>query len=313
MALLSGLELRRLIEEGKIQIRSRDDRQLFDMDAQVTEDAIDLRLANKGWIVREEVDCIDPLPDKFDKEVVFQEVTIPATGYRLKQGQVLYTNTLDVVSLPENLAGRVSTRSTFARLGLTVHATHPKLAIGQEQAIPIQLMNHNHADLVIYPFTPYAQIQIEEVMGPAVPYRGKYYKEYEYRGPVLVSRDRQMAQNGRTRELIRREMIQRDELIRRQLGEYRIELEAMAASAERKKGGESIREADIRMVNIPKKRVDMVQGILYTLGGIALSWGLSFAVEGSELDRWKITALIATARDGLVFVAIAVFLHSYET
>jgi dCTP deaminase len=314
MAILSGLELRRLIEGGQIQLRSRDDRRPFDKDAQVTEDAIDLRLYDKGWVVRDNVDCIDPTPDKFDTEAVFEEVTIPSDGYVLEHGEVLYTNTLDVVSLPDNLAGRVSTRSTFARLGLSVHVTHPKLGVGHEQAIPLQLVNHNHADLVIYPFTPYAQLQIEQVTGPAVPYRGKYYQEEDYKGPLLVSRDQQIIRDGRTMQLIQQEMIHREDLIRLRLEEYRRDLETMADKAEKKRGeGELIRESDIEMVNIPKKRVDMLQAVLYTLGGIVLAWGLSIVVEGSTLDRWKVTALVATVFSGLVFFIVAFFLQYYES
>lgn len=314
MAILSGLELRHLIEEKEIRIRSRDDSQPFNVDAQVTEDAIDLRIYNKGWVVRDDVDCLDPLPERFDGKAVFEEVTIPPDGYNLKQGQVLYTNTLDVISLPNNLAGRVSTRSTFARLGLSVHTTHSKLGVGHEQAIPLQLINHNRADLIIYPFTPYVQLQIEDVSGPVVPYRGKYYQEEDYRGPILVSRDQRIIQNGRTGRLIRQEMIHREELIRCQIEEYRLELESMARAAEKKRGeGQPIRESDIEMVNIPRKRVNMLQAALYTLGGIALAWGLSIVVEGGELDRWKVTALIATVSTGLVLFVAAFFLQYYES
>jgi deoxycytidine triphosphate deaminase len=145
VTILSGLELRRLIEEGQIDVRSRDERRPFDRDAQVVEDAIDLRLCDRGWVVRDSIERIDPDPERFDVETVFEEVTIPPDGYALKQGEVLYTNTLDVVTLPDNLAGRVSTRSTFARLGLAVHTAHAKVGVGQEQAIPLQLVNNNHA------------------------------------------------------------------------------------------------------------------------------------------------------------------------
>ena len=313
MSILGGLEIRRLIENGEISIRSRDGRQPFDMDAQVTEDAIDLRLFNNGWIVQKDVERIDPVPESFDAKNVFEEVIISETGYVLQPGQVLYTNTLDVVSLPDNLAGQVSTRSTYARLGLSVHIAHPKFGVGHEQAIPLQLVNYNHADLIIYPFTPYAQLQIEDVKGPIVPYRGKYYKEEDYRGPILVFRDQQIKQNGRTREIIHREMLHKEELIRRQVDEYRLELEVMANTAEKKRGtGKVIRESDIKMVNIPKKRVDLIQGILYTLGGISLAWGLSIIVEGSALDRWKITALISTVFAGFLFLIVAFFLQYYE-
>jgi hypothetical protein len=56
----------------------------------------------------------------------------------------------------------------------------------------------------------------------------------------------------------------------------------------------------------------MLQAALYTLGGIALAWGLSIVVEGSALDRWKITALVVTVLSGLVLFVVALFLQYYE-
>jgi hypothetical protein len=66
------------------------------------------------------------------------------------------------------------------------------------------------------------------------------------------------------------------------------------------------------MVHIPLRRVNLLQAVLYTLGGIALAWGLSIVVEGSALDRWKVTALVATVLAGSVLFVVAFFLQYYE-
>ncbi len=301
MSILGGLTIRKLLKDQILVIQSKDPRHPFDMSAQVTEDAIDLQISNQGKIIASKVQKIDT--NKFDPEVSFEDVTIPESGFRLRPGQVLYTNTLEVVSLPDNLAGRVSSRSTFARMGLSVHFTHPKLAVGHRQAIPLQLVNHNSVDLIIHAYSPLVQLQLEEVTGPAEPYAGKYREEIDYAGPIITNRDQQVASvSDRTRKLIDRE-----------IEEFRREIVGRAEKEVKRKGADAlIKESDIKMVIIPKKRVDLLQFFLIGLGGLLVAWGFSFLTDSGDLDRWKITALVTTVLSGIICWVVAGFLQYYE-
>lgn len=310
MALLSGIEIRTLCREGVVVIESRDPARPFSIDAQVTEDAIDLRIADTGIVLAQETKALDILDPPRD---AFEEVAISESGYVLKHGEVLYTNTLEIIKLPPYLAGRVGARSTFSRLGLSVHCSHPKLAVGHDQSIPLQLSNNNRVDLVIYPFSAILQLQLEEVRGVVVPYAGKYRGERELSPPVITPRDRHVSIPGpRTRELI--ELGDRPELIlmRQEVEEFRRELEEAAQEARARKGPNvPLTESDIRFVRIPKRRVRIVQFMLGGLGFLFAGWG-GTRVLGGPADHWQLVSAGLSLLFGIGFIAVAAFLQFYE-
>jgi dCTP deaminase len=310
MSLISGVEIRRLCKERVIIIETKDPTRPFDLDAQVTEDAIDLRISNVGKVIRKGIENLDIF---HPNEGAFEEILIPESGYILKHGQVLYTNTLEAIKLPPNLAGRVSARSTFARMGLSVHCTHPKLAVGHDQSIPLQLINHNTIDLIIYPFSPIVQLQIEEVQGITVPYAGKYRGERELRGPIITSRDRDISTpTTRTSNLVRLGESAYLVLIQREIEHYRHELISMIRRIREEKGDKAqITESDIKMVKIPKRRIDIMEWLLGGTGFLLLGWSISIIVEG-QLDYWRVVSLILSILFGLTLIGIALVLQYHE-
>jgi len=63
------------------------------------------------------------------------EFILPPGGFVLAQ-------TLETVCLPNNLAGLVEGRSSYARLGISVHVTAPKIDPGFEGTITLEMANH---------------------------------------------------------------------------------------------------------------------------------------------------------------------------
>jgi len=61
--------------------------------------------------------------------------------FRLQPGQFVLAQTLEKVTIPRDLVGLVEGRSSWARLGVTVHVTAPKIDPGFDAPITLEMMN----------------------------------------------------------------------------------------------------------------------------------------------------------------------------
>ena len=64
-----------------------------------------------------------------------------ADTYRLKPGQFVLAQTLEHVRIPADLVGLVEGRSSWARVGVTIHVTAPKIDPGFEGRITLEMAN----------------------------------------------------------------------------------------------------------------------------------------------------------------------------
>jgi dCTP deaminase len=102
-----------------------------------------------------------------------QDVIIPPHGFML-------ASTVEYFHMPNDLAGTVRDKSTWARVGLAVQNTH--LDPGWPGYLTLELSNHSDAEIRIARGEPIAQIVFEMLDQPTeLPYRGKYYNQE--RGP----------------------------------------------------------------------------------------------------------------------------------
>jgi dCTP deaminase len=62
--------------------------------------------------------------------------------YRLDPQQFVLAQTLERVCIPNDLVGLVEGRSSFARVGISVHVTAPKIDPGFDAHITLELTNH---------------------------------------------------------------------------------------------------------------------------------------------------------------------------
>jgi deoxycytidine triphosphate deaminase len=189
MAFLTGIELRRRIASGSLEIHSLDPQQPFNVDSQVTEDSIDLRLAPIGLVLKAGIESLDYLSDNLD--YAYDVVEIKAGGMDLQPMRPFLTQTLEAICFPDELVGLVVTRSTFARLGIMANCLAPKFAAGIRWAFPLQLVNLNSVPVRIYPYAPVAQLMVSETSGESVGYRGKYQDAYAPTAPRIGDRERE--------------------------------------------------------------------------------------------------------------------------
>jgi len=282
MTFLTGIQIRRKLNDKSILIYSIDPRYPFDPDQQVTEDSIDLRLAPMGLKFRSGLRKIDYLND--DLDTMFETIDIPPdTGYTIKGGGILFTQTLEAMSLPDDMIGLVVTRSTFARLGIMVTCGAPKFAAGISWAFPLQIVNCGSIPIVIYPYTVIAQVLLGSLQGPPVGYQGRYQNTYTPIPPVINDRERKFLQTmtsdsaKRTFHILAKEIEMQKEEITRQVQEHK---------------SETIERRDQDRLHEKKRslRVRLIRLILTVLGG--LSFGIAGnIISDSTLEHWQFVSL----------------------
>ena len=84
-------------------------------------------------------------------------------------------STVEKISLPSNIVGRVEGKSSLARLGLFVHVTAGFIDPGFSGYITLELFCAHSRGIKLYPGMPVCQISFERMAeGAASPYSGKY-------------------------------------------------------------------------------------------------------------------------------------------
>lgn len=67
--------------------------------------------------------------------------TVESDTYRLQPGAFVLAHTLERVTLPADLVGLVEGRSSFARVGVSIHVTAPKIDPGFAGTITLEMFN----------------------------------------------------------------------------------------------------------------------------------------------------------------------------
>jgi deoxycytidine triphosphate deaminase len=191
MSFLTGIEIRKQIDANVIFVKSLDNAFPFLPKEQVTEDSIDLRLFPTALRIKYGTKQIDFLHD--DLKEHYEEVTIsPTDGYLIRPGEILFGQTLEVITFPDKYVGLVFSRATFAQMGIMVTCGSPKFAVGISWAFPLQLTNCGNVPVKVYPYTVVAQLMISEMSGTGVgyPVSGRFYQQYLPTAPEINNRDK---------------------------------------------------------------------------------------------------------------------------
>jgi len=172
---LSKTEIIRRLDEGPLKDRLVIT-PLLDRDLQISGVAIDLRLGNIFLLPRRaNISAIDALSKTSESESKkHQECITRVRGkdLRLLPGEFVLGATLEYVSLPLDLAGLVTSRSSWGRAGLVI-ATAVSVAPGFKGVITLELANLGVVPLVLRPGLRVAQIMFSKT-NTTVAYDGRY-------------------------------------------------------------------------------------------------------------------------------------------
>ncbi|MDR7188137.1 deoxycytidine triphosphate deaminase [Microbacterium sp. BE35] len=148
---------------------------------QVGGTTIDLRLGTEWEMLRtSRFRSLDPSDDQAQATDLLNrsvdEYRLAADdphGLVLHPGELLLALSLEYLSLPNDLWGLLEGRSTWARLGLQVHATAGMVDAGFKGFLTLELQNTGRLPMVMYPGIRVGQLAFFPVAGIARPYGAK--------------------------------------------------------------------------------------------------------------------------------------------
>ena len=167
MSVIAKSELKKLIREGVIKIKPFSD-------SQIGPGSVDLHLGST-FLAYKKVRDIYHITDKADYRQITQKINVK-DYFLLLPGESVMGMTLEKITLPDNICGRLEGRSRFARLGLLVHITASFMHPGISNHQFLEMYNASPIPLAIHPGTKICQFIFEYTIGRGH-YRGKFEKQ----------------------------------------------------------------------------------------------------------------------------------------
>ena len=172
MGVLSRSEVLNRLRKGDLAIFP-----LLGGGTQVGTASVDLRMGTTAATVRgSEISHVDPKEYEHDREIggsaaeqgrrrKLERMSVPfGQALLLHAGSLILTNTVEFVSLPDDLSGVVTARSSWAREGLSI-ATATFINPGFAGTITLELANLGQVPIAIYPGMRVAQIALHSLEG----------------------------------------------------------------------------------------------------------------------------------------------------
>lgn len=161
--LLSDGDIRNIL--GLMDIATEDSKRPFKPDEQIQPASIDLRLDGCFWVPlasrRKRIDLLSTSLNPLEMQRLFERRSF-RVGERitLKPGELILGRTFERFTIPNGYAGKLEGRSTFARLGLSIHCTGDFINPGWRGKMPLQLVNHGRVPIILGPYIDICQLLI---------------------------------------------------------------------------------------------------------------------------------------------------------
>ncbi|MCY3785781.1 MAG: dCTP deaminase [bacterium] len=174
--ILSDRSIREQIALGRVAIEPLAD------DA-VQPSSVDLRLDRYFRVFRNHtMGCIDV---KKDLGPLTEPLEIGADGvFILHPGEFVLGCTLERVSLPDDLVGRLEGKSSLGRLGLLIHSTAGFVDAGWQGQLTLEFSNVANLPITLYPGMKIGQISFIAMSTPAANPYGSRAVGSKYQGQV---------------------------------------------------------------------------------------------------------------------------------
>ena len=133
---LSKPDIRRCIDQGRLKIDPAP------ADSRINQVSIDLRLGRKFTVMKElpaHVPKIRVKTSLFDSEDSWEHRE--EDSFDLHPGAFVLAQTHETVTMPPDLVGLVEGRSSWARVGIGIHMTAPKIDPGFSGTITLEISN----------------------------------------------------------------------------------------------------------------------------------------------------------------------------
>ncbi len=179
--ILSDRTLRQQLADGRIVIEPLDE-------SLIQPSSIDVRISNLFRVFRNHTAAV--IDVKLDQSDLTELVEMPEDGseaFMLHPGEFVLGSTLERVTVPDDLVGRVEGKSSLGRLGLLIHSTAGFIDAGFDGHITLELANVASLPITLYPGMKIGQVSFMQMTSPADnPYgQGASGSKYQgQRGPT---------------------------------------------------------------------------------------------------------------------------------
>jgi dCTP deaminase len=158
-SVLSDGTIRRLVGEGRIAIDPWDP-------SMVQPASVDLRLGRSFRVFHNHrlpaIDLAEP-PQGVTEHVAVDE----GQSFVIHPGEFVLGNTVEQVTMPDDLVARIEGKSSLGRLGLIVHATAGFVDPGFSGTLTLEITNLTRVPIVLWPGKPIAQLSFMTLDRPA--------------------------------------------------------------------------------------------------------------------------------------------------
>ncbi len=177
--LLSDRDIRAQIESKRVGVEPF-------ADAMIQPSSVDVRL-DKFFRVFEnhKYEVIDPSLEQ--PELTREIIAEDGEAFILHPGEFVLASTYEVITLPDDIAGRLEGKSSLGRLGLLTHSTAGFIDPGFSGHITLELSNVANLPVKLYPGMKIGQLCLINLSSPAEhPYgSAQYLNRYQgQRGPT---------------------------------------------------------------------------------------------------------------------------------
>jgi len=181
MSILVDFEIRKAIEEGKLVIDPFED-------ALVQPNSYDVRLADAfSWH-----EASDKIIDPYDSDTILEGlVSVNDDQFVVKPGQFVLGATVEKFSLPNDIVGQLTGKSSLARLGVMVHVTAGFIDAGFSHPpaqITLEIVNVGVRPVRLHAGMPIAQMVFTKTAECVTPYNLKKSAKYNGQPAAAPSR-----------------------------------------------------------------------------------------------------------------------------
>jgi dCTP deaminase len=177
--LLSDRDIAAEIKSGRVQVEPFEP-------AMIQPSSVDVRLDRFFRVFENHrYEVIDP---SIEQSELTREVAVaPEDFFILHPGEFVLASTYEVITLPDDIAGRLEGKSSLGRLGLLTHSTAGFIDPGFSGHITLELSNVANLPVKLYPGMKIGQLCLIKLSSPAEhPYGSAIYgSRYQgQRGPT---------------------------------------------------------------------------------------------------------------------------------
>jgi dCTP deaminase len=148
--ILSDNDIKKMLKDGTLKITPL-------KDDQVGPASVDLTLGNEWYFFKDEYSrkIVDLRETGFEEAYEMKK----AAEITLKPGELCLGKTLEKITLPKNVMGKLEGRSRYARMGVIIHLTSALVQPGSDNRQVLEIVN-----LAPFPIKLHAGMRVSQVV-----------------------------------------------------------------------------------------------------------------------------------------------------